>query len=452
MIDIWRGANLDDDLAMLDYLGFKNFEDLFSDIPAKIRKDNLRMDPHHSEYDLIRQAGFLASKNNYEDFSNFLGCGVYDRIIPSSVDSILSRSEFLTAYTPYQAEISQGMLQSLFEYQSIISDLFGMDVTNSSMYDGPTSLGEAVRMAIRVNERRVILLPENIYRNKMKIIENYTSGLNVVLQTYKLDDRTGMIDLNDIASKINQDVSAVVVENPNSYGIIDENVLKVKELLNGALLIAYVDPVSLGAVRPPGSYGADIAVAEGQQLGIHQNFGGPYLGIFTFRKELARKAPGRIIGQTTDVNGRTGYVMTLQTREQHIRRAKATSNICTNQALMAVAAVSYLTIIGPDGLRKVALASAENSIKLKKSLSSLGNVNADIFTGTSFSDVPVRIDIEVEKLQEKLKHDKIFGGIDASSLFAFPRKTDEHIYFFSVTEKTTDDDIKRLSDSLGGIR
>jgi len=443
---------LDDDLAMLDYLGFKNFEDLFSDIPAKIRKDNLRMDPHHSEYDLIRQAGFLASKNNYEDFSNFLGCGVYDRIIPSSVDSILSRSEFLTAYTPYQAEISQGMLQSLFEYQSIISDLFGMDVTNSSMYDGPTSLGEAVRMAIRVNERRVILLPENIYRNKMKIIENYTSGLNVVLQTYKLDDRTGMIDLNDIASKINQDVSAVVVENPNSYGIIDENVLKVKELLNGALLIAYVDPVSLGAVRPPGSYGADIAVAEGQQLGIHQNFGGPYLGIFTFRKELARKAPGRIIGQTTDVNGRTGYVMTLQTREQHIRRAKATSNICTNQALMAVAAVSYLTIIGPDGLRKVALASAENSIKLKKSLSSLGNVNADIFTGTSFSDVPVRIDIEVEKLQEKLKHDKIFGGIDASSLFAFPRKTDEHIYFFSVTEKTTDDDIKRLSDSLGGIR
>jgi glycine dehydrogenase subunit 1 len=452
MIDIWRGANLDDDFAMLDYLGFKNFEDLFSDIPAKIRKGNLRMDPHHSEYDLIRQAGFLASKNNYEDFSNFLGCGVYDRIIPSSVDSILSRSEFLTAYTPYQAEISQGMLQSLFEYQSIISDLFGMDVTNSSMYDGPTSLGEAVRMAIRVNERRVILLPENIYRNKMKIIENYTSGLNVVLQTYKLDDRTGMIDLNDIASKINQDVSAVVVENPNSYGIIDENVLKVKELLNGALLIAYVDPVSLGAVRPPGSYGADIAVAEGQQLGIHQNFGGPYLGIFTFRKELARKAPGRIIGQTTDVNGRTGYVMTLQTREQHIRRAKATSNICTNQALMAVAAVSYLTIIGPDGLRKVALASAENSIKLKKSLSSLGNVNADIFTGTSFSDVPVRIDIEVEKLQEKLKHDKIFGGIDASSLFAFPRKTDEHIYFFSVTEKTTDDDIKRLSDSLGGIR
>ncbi len=443
---------MDDDLAMLDYLGFKNFEDLFSDIPAKIRKGNLRMDPHHSEYDLIRQAGFLASKNNYEDFSNFLGCGVYDRIIPSSVDSILSRSEFLTAYTPYQAEISQGMLQSLFEYQSIISDLFGMDVTNSSMYDGPTSLGEAVRMAIRVNERRVILLPENIYRNKMKIIENYTSGLNVVLQTYKLDDRTGMIDLNDIASKINQDVSAVVVENPNSYGIIDENVLKVKELLNGALLIAYVDPVSLGAVRPPGSYGADIAVAEGQQLGIHQNFGGPYLGIFTFRKELARKAPGRIIGQTTDVNGRTGYVMTLQTREQHIRRAKATSNICTNQALMAVAAVSYLTIIGPDGLRKVALASAENSIKLKKSLSSLGNVNADIFTGTSFSDVPVRIDIEVEKLQEKLKHDKIFGGIDASSLFAFPRKTDEHIYFFSVTEKTTDDDIKRLSDSLGGIR
>ena len=443
---------MDDDLAMLDYLGFKNFEDLFSDIPAKIRKDNLRMDPHHSEYDLIRQAGFLASKNNYEDFSNFLGCGVYDRIIPSSVDSILSRSEFLTAYTPYQAEISQGMLQSLFEYQSIISDLFGMDVTNSSMYDGPTSLGEAVRMAIRVNERRVILLPENIYRNKMKIIENYTSGLNVVLQTYKLDDRTGMIDLNDIASKINQDVSAVVVENPNSYGIIDENVLKVKELLNGALLIAYVDPVSLGAVRPPGSYGADIAVAEGQQLGIHQNFGGPYLGIFTFRKELARKAPGRIIGQTTDVNGRTGYVMTLQTREQHIRMAKATSNICTNQALMAVAAVSYLTIIGPDGLRKVALASAENSIKLKKSLSSLGNVNADIFTGTSFSDVPVRIDIEVEKLQEKLKHDKIFGGIDASSLFAFPRKTDEHIYFFSVTEKTTDDDIKRLSDSLGGIR
>ena len=443
---------MDDDLAMLDYLGFKNFEDLFSDIPSKIRKDKLQMEQHYSEYDLIRQAGILASKNNYENFINFLGCGVYDRIIPSSVDSIVSRSEFLTSYTPYQAEISQGMLQSLFEYQSIISDLFEMDVTNSSMYDGPTALGEAVRMAIRINEKKVILLPENIYRNKLKIIENYTSGLNVVLKTYKFDEKTGMMDLSDIASKINQDVSAVVVENPNSYGIIDENVLKVRDLLNGALLIAYVDPVSLGAVRPPGSYGADIAVAEGQQLGIHQNLGGPYLGVFTFRKELARKAPGRIIGQTTDMKGRTGYVMTLQTREQHIRRAKATSNICTNQALMAVAAVSYLTIIGPDGLKKVALATVQNAIKLKKSLSSLKNVKADVFTGTSFSDVPVRIGIENEKLQEKLKLDRIFGGVPARSLFAFPQKTDEHLYFFSVTEKTADDDIKKLSESLGGTR
>ena len=443
---------MDDDLAMLDYLGFKNFEDLFSDIPAKIRKSSLKIEPHYSEYDLIRQAGILASKNNYENFTNFLGCGVYDRIIPSSVDSILSRSEFLTAYTPYQAEISQGMLQSLFEYQTIISDLFGMDVANSSMYDGPTALGEAVRMALRVNEKNVILLPENIYRNKLNIIENYTSGLNVVLRTYKMDNTTGMIDLNDIASKVNSEVSAVVVENPNSYGIIDENVLKVKDLLHEALLIVYVDPISLGAVKAPGSYGADIAVAEGQQLGIHQNFGGPYLGVFTFRKELARKAPGRIIGQTTDMKGRTGYVMTLQTREQHIRRAKATSNICTNQALMAVAAVSYLTIIGPDGLKKVALATVQNAIKLKKSLSSLKNVKADVFTGTSFSDVPVRIGIENEKLQEKLKLDRIFGGVHARSLFASPQKTEEHLYFFSVTEKTADDDIKRLSESLGGIR
>ncbi len=439
---------LDYDSSMLDYLGIKGYEELFSDIPAKVRKKSLDFEPHCSEYKLIRDATMLSESNRFDGFSNFLGCGVYDRIIPSSVDSIVSRSEFLTSYTPYQAEISQGMLQSLFEYQSLISDLLGMDAANSSMYDGPTALGEAARMAVRVNDGKTILIPDNIYRNKRSILTNYCSGLNVVFREYSFDMKTGMLDLNDLESKMGSDVAAVIVENPNSYGIIDEKVSKVKQAIGDSLLISYVDPISLGVLKTPASYGSDIAVAEGQQLGIHQNYGGPYLGVFTFRKELARKSPGRIIGETTDASGRRGYVMTLQTREQHIRREKATSNICTNQALMGIAALAYLATVGPSGLRKVALATMHQSARLKHMLSGNRKINPSPFSGTSFSDVPVLLDSDEESLESLLKAGKIFGGIKLDRIIENRYDLLKKAFFFSVTEKTEDSDLAKLVNAL----
>lgn len=435
---------------MLEEIGLRDYEDLFTDIPARIRKKSFSLNKHIAEYELFTEAYKLSKKNDFSDYLNFLGCGSYDRIIPASVDSILSRSEFLTAYTPYQAEISQGMLQSLFEYQSIASDLMGMDATNSSMYDGPTALGEAVRMAYRINSHPVILIPENMYANKRSILENYVSGLDVRFIEYAMDQESGKIDLADLESKAGDDVSSVIVENPNSYGIIDDNVLKVRDLLKEQVLISYVDPISLGVLKPPGEYGADIAVAEGQQLGIHQNYGGPYLGIFSFRKDLARKAPGRLIGETTDESGRRSFVMTLQTREQHIRRDKATSNICTNQALMGIAALSYLSVVGPDGLKKLALATIKHSSDLRSAITKSEKVNPDVFSGKSFSDVPVKVDLEPHKLEDLLKRGKIFGGIPLTKLIENKRKDLERVYFFSVTEKTNYGMIESLATLLGG--
>ena len=442
---------LDYDQSMLDYLGIKNFEGLFSDISPKIRKNKLNLDPHCSEYKLVQDATSLSETNRFADYSNFLGCGVYDRIIPSSVDSIVSRSEFLTAYTPYQAEISQGMLQSLFEYQSVISDLLGMDAANSSMYDGPTALGEAARMAVRINDRKTILIPDNIYRNKRNILVNYCAGLDINLKEYSFDMKTGMLDLEDLSRKIDGDVSAVIVENPNSYGVIDENVLRVKNVIGDSLLISYVDPISLGVLKPPGDYGSDIAVAEGQQLGIHQNFGGPYLGIFAYRKELARKSPGRLIGETTDTNGRRGYVMTLQTREQHIRREKATSNICTNQALMGVAALAYLATVGPSGLRKIALATMHQSAKLKQIVSGNRKVQSNVFSGTSFSDVPLLIQSDEEKLNLALRNNRIFGGIKLDRIIQNRYDRLKNAFFFSTTEKTEETDLMKLKHALEAV-
>lgn len=439
---------MDDNDLMLKALNLSSVDELFKDIPKSVRKREIAVPDHLSEYELLKEAHHIASQNDYSDFHNFLGCGTYDRIVPSSVDYVISRTEFLTSYTPYQAEISQGMLQSLFEYQSIMSDLTGMDVTNSSMYDGYTALGEAVRMAYRVNGKGKVLYPENMYSRKLSVIENYISGLGMKLEAYSIDNRTGFTDLKDLESRVNSETGAIIVENPNSYGILDENITKIQEIKGNALLISYVDPISLGVVRPPGSYGTDIAVAEGQQLGLHQNFGGPFLGIFSFSKDLVRRAPGRLIGQTLDRNGKNAYVMTLQTREQHIRREKATSNICTNQALMAIAALSYLSVVGRKGLSSVALTTMERSRLLRKELAGIKGIDSNMFTGTSFSDVPVKIPVEHNKLEQHLLENRIFGGIPLEGLVSNVQDQLRNAYFFSVTEKTGPGEIDHLASTL----
>lgn len=437
---------------MLRSLNIKNKEELFSDVPGKVRKKSFDIPKGISEYDVLSRARQIASMNSGIGFTDFLGNGIYDRIVPTSVDSLIGRTEFLTSYTPYQAEMSQGVLHSLFEYQSLVSQLTGMDVTNSSMYDGYTALGEAVRMAYRINGKPELLIPETLYLDKLRVIHSYMAGLSMKVVTYRVNPETGFTDLEDLEKKVTENTGAIICELPNGLGVIDENVPRISDLKKNALLIAYVDPVSLGILNPPGSYGADIVVAEGQQLGIHKSFGGPLLGILSFRNDYIRKSPGRIIGESIDVNGKRAFVMTLQTREQHIRRQKAMSNICTNQALMAIAAASYLSIVGASGLKKVAAVTYANACKLKGGLNSLKLTSEKQITGQPFSDVLVSFSHEIEDLQGKLFQDEVLGGVPLSRFLSTDNHFQPNAHFFSVTEKHTKDDIARLISALEVIQ
>lgn len=433
---------------MLQAMNMKSMDELFSDVPASMRKKSLRVPPGISEYELMEEAKNIAAMNRYEGYRKFLGCGIYDRIIPSSVDSIISRSEFLTSYTPYQPEMSQGMLQSLFEYQSLMSDLMGMDVTNASMYDGYSALAEAVRMAYRINGKTEVLIPETLYRGKLRVIESYTRGLGLKLISYGYEKETGFADLDDLSKKVGENVSSVICENPNGFGILDENVPSLREVVGKSMIISYVDPVSLGVIRPPGDYDSDIAVAEGQSLGVHKNLGGPLLGIMSFKREHIRKSPGRIIGESVDSDGKKAYVMTLQTREQHIRREKAMSNICSNQALMAVAASTYLSILGKKGLRNVALKTASNMKKLIETFRHVEGYNPDLFSGKHFSDLPVKAPMDNEKLRKSLLEKNIQGAIPFDSILPNLSDLFRNTSFFSVTEKHNDDDFSALKSAL----
>lgn len=433
---------------LLKELAFSGVESLFSDIPSDVRKKNLNISNGISEFELIRKSEQYASLNGRYRL-NFLGNGIYDRIIPSSVDAITGRAEFLTSYTPYQAEMSQGMLQSLFEFQSIINDLTGMDVTNSSMYDGYSALGEAARMAYRVNERKEILIPDTIYDWKIKVMESYLTGLDIKLRRYRISEESGEIDLENLKSQITSDTSAIVVEQPSSLGNIDRNVQAVADIKKDALMITYSDPVLLGVIKPPGENGADINVMEGQQLGLHMNFGGPLLGILSFKSDYVRKSPGRLIGESNDSNGKRAYVMTLQTREQHIRRSKAMSNICTNQALFAISATAYLSIIGSKGLRSVALKTIENSQKLIKRLEKVHGFRREL-TGTPFSDVLMNYSGN-GNLQRKLSEKGIAGGVALKNLVPKASEKLSRSVFFSTTEKTDEASIDDLARSLEGF-
>ena len=422
---------------ILDYLNVKSVDGLFSDIPDRL-KVSLDLGKPIDEFSTIRAIEDMGRKNKAGNM-NFLGNGIYDRFVPPLVDEIIGRNEFLTSYTPYQPEISQGILHSLFEYQSIISDLTEMDITNSSMYDGFTSLAEAVRMAYRINGKSEVLIPENIYKSQLSIIKNYTEGLNLKIITYGFGT-DGLLDLEDLKSKVTSDTSAIIVENPNVFGLIDENAFHVSEIKKDSILITYYDPVSLGFIIPPGEYGTDIAVAEGQQLGIHMNYGGPLLGLFSFKKEYVHRSPGRLIGLSKDSEGKKAFVMTLQAREQHIRRSRAMSNICSNQALLAVASLAYLSIMGSEGLRKIALITMNKSRKLKNNMKSAGI--KPVFDGINFSDNLFYFD-----RLEILESNNISGGIRLSSISEYNGYGNAS--FFSVTEKTGDENIEKLAKILG---
>lgn len=340
---------------------------LFNDVPEKVRlRADLSLPPPLSEPELLAELKKTAGKNR--DASKFMGGGSYAHFIPSAVKHITGRSEFYTAYTPYQAEASQGMLQVIYEYQSLICALTGLDVANASMYDGATAMAEAALLACRSTGRREIVVSSAVHPNYLEVLKTYARGADLKVVEVPYDQKTGRTSFFAFSSAS----ACFILSQPNFFGCIEEvSGLAEKVHTAGALFIVSVDPISLGLLKPPGEYGADVVVGEGQSLGIPRNFGGPGLGLFAVKKDLLRQIPGRLAGKTVDAQGRLGYTLTLQTREQHIRRERAPSNICSNEALCALSACVYLSLLGRSGLRKVAELCLQKSNYLKKKLGSI---------------------------------------------------------------------------------
>ena len=360
---------------MLKRIGLSSLDELFTSIPQEIRwQGPLDLPPPLTEGELYDYFHDLSRKNSFPEFLSFLGAGAYAHTIPAVVDYLSSRGEFVTPYTPYQPEVSQGTLQIIFEYQTLICQLTGLEVANASLYEGATATAEAVLMAQRLKSRPKILVARSLHPQYRQVIASYIRNLGLTMEEVDYDARSGRLLLDDLKKKLNEQVTALVVQNPNFFGIIEEP----EEAFalahqKGALNIAVItEALSLGLLQAPGNYGADIACGEGQSFGLPLSFGGPYLGFIACRQEFLRQLPGRIAGQTRDAEGRIGYVLTLSTREQHIRREKATSNICTNQAWCALRATIFLETLGPQGLREMAY---HNLQKANYALESLLSIN-----------------------------------------------------------------------------
>jgi len=397
---------------MLREIGCPTIEHLFRPIPEKFRlKEPLRLPPARSEVEVMAFFRELAARNAAAtEYAVFLGAGAYHHFIPSVVEALISRAEFSTVYTPYQPEIAQGTLQALFEYQTLICQITGMEVANASLYDGSTAVAEAVLMAERVTRRREILVARSVHPHYREVIATYTRALDVPLRLLDYDPETGSVDLNAVAPST--ETAALVVQSPNFFGVI-EDIAALAERAHdvGALLIvAITEPISLGLLRPPGELGADIVVGEGQSFGIPLSFGGPYLGIFATRERFVRQMPGRIIGQAFDRHGRRGFVMTLATREQYIRREKATSNICTSQELCAIMAAIYLSTMGPRGLRELAEQNAQKAAYLAREIARQSGFQLR-FSGSHFNEFVVQSEQPVALVLERLCERKILGGL-----------------------------------------
>jgi glycine dehydrogenase subunit 1 len=430
---------------MLVEAGFRSMDELFSDIPENVKLNrSLNLPAALSEPELVRHMKAISSRNSsLDEFVSFLGAGSYDHYIPSVVGHILSRQEFYTAYTPYQPEISQGTLQAIFEYQSMICILTGMDVSNASMYDGASALAEAASMACQSVRRSEILVASTVHPESRRVLDTYCrfKGIKTVEFGYK----DGKADLACLEGKLNENTAAVVMQYPNFFGVIEE-IDKAAELahLNKSLLVTSVDPIALGILKSPGDLGADIAVGEGQSLGNAISFGGPYLGFMAAKKELMRKMPGRIVGETIDNNGRRGYVLTLQAREQHIRREKATSNICSNEALNALAATVYLTVTGKEGLKKTAELCLHKAHYLYDRLTNNG-LFQPCFNSPFFKEFAVKSSIPIKELNQLLLADRIIGGYDLGRDYSEL----SGCVLLAVTEKRTAREMDEFTEIAG---
>ena len=446
--------NLDEALVskMLQKAGAGSVDELFSDIPEKVRlKRRLRLPPGASEYEVRREVlSKLRTNRTPPESLCFLGGGVWPHYVPAAVEAITSRQEFYTAYTPYQAEVSQGMLQSLFEYQSLMCDLLGMEACNSSLYDWASAAGEAVRMASRVTGRKRALIAGNVGPQRRAVIRTYTEPMGIKLETVAFDRVRGTLDFDDLGGKLSEEVACLYVENPNFFGVIEDQVAGALEKVHaaGALAVVGVDPISLSLVKEPGSYGADVVVGEGQPLGIAMNFGGPHLGVFAVKDvKLARSMPGRLIGITTAVAdpGRKAFAMVLQAREQHIRREAATSNVCTNQSLMALAAASYLSLLGKDGFRKLGESVISNSHFAARRISRIKGVASPHFSGAFFKEFVVSYKkAKAEAVFRRLAKKGVLAGHPVYRSMGLGVEAG----LYCVTEVHNHDDIEKLATSL----
>ena len=430
-------ANTEEEVKqMLDAIGVRSIDDLFVDIKNVHRPRSFDLPAGKSEFEVLERIKRLAQKNSF-DLVSFIGAGYYDHYVPSAVLALISRGEFYTAYTPYQPECSQGTLQALYEYQSLICTLTDMEAANASLYDGGTALYEAAMMSFRITKRQRIVIDSGVSPIYRKILRTYTTNLHFEFKETPVVH--GQADRQEILKCIDDQTAAVILQNPNFFGAIDDHSdIVAKAHGKGALVIESVYPISLGLLKTPGEMGADIVTGEGQSLGLPLNFGGPYLGFMATRKEFIRKMPGRIVGQTLDKDGRRCFVNTLQAREQHIRRDKATSNICTNVSLCALQSAIFMTLLGRQGLKELAQLNLKKAEYAKAGLSKIKGVEVKRSSPT-FNEFTVQLPVDASLVVEKMIQKGIAAGFPLGRYY----KGMENDMIIAVTEKRTKEEIDR---------
>lgn len=435
-----------DKQEMLQTIGAKSIGELFGDVPSDILLNrDLNIAEGEAETTLLRRLNRIASKNiTKETHTSFLGAGVYDHYAPSVVDAMISRSEFYTAYTPYQPEISQGELQAIFEFQTLICELTDMDVANSSMYDGMTSFAEACILAFSQTKKNKIVVSKGLHYQALQVLHTYAKTRKE-FEVVEIDLDGTVTDLKKLEAAVDDETAAVAVQYPNFYGSI-EDLEKIHSFIEDkkALFIVYANPLALGLLTPPGSFGADIVVGDTQPFGIPAQFGGPHCGYFATTKKLMRKVPGRLVGQTQDDEGNRGFVLTLQAREQHIRRDKATSNICSNQALNALASSIAMSALGKQGIYDIAVQNIEHANYAKQQFIKKG---FEVLDGTSFNEFVVRFDKPIQQVNEELVKYNIIGGFD---LGVVSDDFKNHM-LIAVTELRTKDEIDTFVEKAGEL-
>ncbi|EOD4515424.1 aminomethyl-transferring glycine dehydrogenase subunit GcvPA [Staphylococcus aureus] len=435
-----------DKQEMLQTIGAKSIGELFGDVPSDILLNrDLNIAEGEAETTLLRRLNRIASKNiTKETHTSFLGAGVYDHYAPSVVDAMISRSEFYTAYTPYQSEISQGELQAIFEFQTLICELTDMDVANSSMYDGMTSFAEACILAFSQTKKNKIVVSKGLHYQALQVLHTYAKTRKE-FEVVEIDLDGTVTDLKKLEAAVDDETAAVAVQYPNFYGSI-EDLEKIHSFIEDkkALFIVYANPLALGLLTPPGSFGADIVVGDTQPFGIPAQFGGPHCGYFATTKKLMRKVPGRLVGQTQDDEGNRGFVLTLQAREQHIRRDKATSNICSNQALNALASSIAMSALGKQGIYDIAVQNIEHANYAKQQFIKKG---FEVLDGTSFNEFVVKFDKPIQQVNEELVKYNIIGGFD---LGVVSDDFKNHM-LIAVTELRTKDEIDTFVEKAGEL-